>query len=93
MKNYIIKTTTGEYVLTLSVNEKNVDIFLIKMMEQVFDNIPKSIAFRNVYVHRNVNKNFECIYNETKDCVNHCGIWLNKNEESFKEWINNILSV
>ena len=93
MKNYIIKTTTGEYVLTLSVNEKNVDIFLTKLIEQIFENIPKEIAFRTMYVRRNVEKDKECIFNCIKNCVNNVGIWETNNMDMFKKMLNEIILV
>ena len=80
MKNFIINTTTGEYILTLCVNEKNVDVFLTKVLKQSFENLPKTISFRNVYEHLNVLKDFDTVYKETKDCINHAGIWLDNNE-------------
>lgn len=93
MKNYIIKTTTGEYVLTLSVNEKNVDVFLTKLIEQIFENIPKEIAFRTMYVRRNVEKDKECVFNAIKNCVNNVGIWETNNMDMFKKMLNEIIIV
>jgi hypothetical protein len=92
MKNFIIETTTGEYVLTLCFNERDVDIFLTKMILQTLVNLRKEIAYNNVAVSFHVPKYFDNIYNESKNCINHVGIWLDSNEKSFKEWlINNIV--